>query len=584
MILRGSTGRGSEPLGVVYRKNALEGPVNATVLASLLGGVGLFLLGMALMTDGLRIAAGGTLKSILDTWTQNAIRSFLAGFLITAVVQSSSAVVVATIGFVNAGLLSLTQAVWVVIGTNVGTTMTGWLVALVGIKVDVSALALPLIGIGMLARLLAGGRIRPASLGQAAAGFGAFFLGIGILQNGFFGLAPSLSELDLGHAMWLTALGFTGLGILLTVLTQSSSAAIAIILTASTTGSVPLLLAGAAVVGTNIGTTSTALLAAFAATPAARRVATAHVLFNMITGTVALILLSPLLVVSRSIAGFLDAEGSLPTVLAVFHTTFNLLGSALIWLVRGPFVRLLASLYVSPAEQAAKPAYLDTTLTSVPTLALSGLVLELQRTTDMAFRAARQRVATPPSDPALPLDEEVVIGQLAREIRTFIGRLGASPLPDTVVSALPDLIRALQHVEDLIAASRGVHTVLLPEAIATGDAWHSLQQATRNSLTLSDRGMADETATERLGEQARRAEAAYQHVKAELLHAAAVGEMPVGAMEDALTNAQALRRCADIAFKIQRRLRPWSEKKVDGDDEQDPPGRQQASCGQVNRT
>ncbi|MGR7996814.1 Na/Pi cotransporter family protein [Xanthobacter sp. ZOL 2024] len=558
--------------------------MNATVLASLLGGLGLFLLGMGLMTDGLRIAAGGTLKSILDTWAQNAIRGFLAGFLITAVVQSSSAVVVATIGFVNAGLLSLAQAIWVVIGTNVGTTMTGWLVALVGIKVDVGTLALPLIGIGMLVRLLAGGRVRPASLGQAVAGFGAFFLGIGIFQDGFSGLAPGLLELDFGPTTWLTALGFVGLGMLLTVLTQSSSAAIAIILTASTTGSVPLVLAGAAVVGTNIGTTSTAVLAAVAATPAARRVATAHILFNVITGTVALILLSPLLVVSRSIAGLLDAEGSLPTVLAVFHTTFNLLGSVLIWLVRGPFVRLLASLYVSPAEQAARPAYLDPTLTSVPALALSGLVLELQRTTDMAFRSARQRVATPPSDPALPLNEEVVIGHLARQIRTFIGRLGASPLPDTVVSALPDLIRAVQHVEDLIAAGRGVHKVLLPEAIATGDAWHSLLQATRHSLTLYNRSIADEAATGRLGEQARRAEAAYQNVKAELLHAAAVGEMPVEAMEDALTNAQALRRCADIAFKIQRRLRPWSEEKVDGDDEQGLPGPQQASCGRVNGT
>jgi len=153
-------------------------------ILTLAGGIGLFLLGMGLLTDGLKIAAGGALRTLLQTWTKSSIRGFAVGVLITAVVQSSSAVTVATVGFVNARLLSLRRAVWVILGTNVGTTMTGWLVALVGVKVDVGALALPLIGIGMALALGAGERARIAGAGRALAGFGLFFLGVCVLQGG----------------------------------------------------------------------------------------------------------------------------------------------------------------------------------------------------------------------------------------------------------------------------------------------------------------------------------------------------------------------------------------------------------------
>lgn len=186
------------------------------------GGVGLFLLGMGLMTDGLRLAAGSALARILAKSTQTRWRGLGSGMLVTAMVQSSSAVTVATIGFVNAGLLQFRQGVWVLLGANVGTTMTAWLVALVGLQFKVEALALPLIGVGMLLRLTGEGSRRGA-VGMALAGFGVLFLGIDMLKDTFFGLSDVV-QLPGGSGA-LEVLTLVGIGVMLTVLMQSSSAA-----------------------------------------------------------------------------------------------------------------------------------------------------------------------------------------------------------------------------------------------------------------------------------------------------------------------------------------------------------------------
>ncbi|MBW2285295.1 MAG: Na/Pi symporter [Deltaproteobacteria bacterium] len=172
------------------------------MLGSLLGGIGLFLLGMHLMTDGLKMSAGGALRNILDQGTKTAFRGILSGAAITAVVQSSSAVTVAIIGFVNAGLMTLRQSVGVIYGSNIGTTMTGWLVALVGFNVNIKVIALPAIGIGMALRIVFSGK-RPGAAGLALAGFGIFFMGIGVLATAFQ---------DLGQCIQLEALFIEGFG------------------------------------------------------------------------------------------------------------------------------------------------------------------------------------------------------------------------------------------------------------------------------------------------------------------------------------------------------------------------------------
>ena len=251
-------------------------------VATLVGGVGLFLLGMRFMTQGLRMAAGRALRNILGKWTRTVFRGILSGFLITALVQSSSAVTVAVIGFVNAGLMSLSQTVGMIYGSNVGTTVTGWIVAAVGLDVNIKALALPLIGLGAVLRLI-GENDRRAHLGDALAGFGLFFLGIEVLQSSFMGIGKSVS-LDAGGGGILGVTIFLGIGFGLTTLMQSSSAAMAVVLTACAGGLVPLTSAAGAVIGTNIGTTSTAALSAIGATANARKVAWVHVIFNLVTG------------------------------------------------------------------------------------------------------------------------------------------------------------------------------------------------------------------------------------------------------------------------------------------------------------
>ena len=161
------------------------------LIGGALGGIGLFLLGMRLMTDGLKVTAGAMLREFLTRWTRTRFRGLMSGILITGIVQSSSAVTVAAIGFVNAGVLTLGQAMWVIFGSNVGTTMTGWIVALVGFDVRIEAFALPLLGAGMFLSLT-GAATRRGALGEAIAGFGVFFLGIATLKATFAGLDGSI--------------------------------------------------------------------------------------------------------------------------------------------------------------------------------------------------------------------------------------------------------------------------------------------------------------------------------------------------------------------------------------------------------
>ena len=523
--------------------------MNGATLASLLGGIGLFLLGMRMMTDGLKLAAGNALKSILESWTRTSLRGLLAGALITAVVQSSSAVTVATVGFVNAGLLTLAQAIWVIFGTNVGTTMTGWLVALVGVKVDVGALALPLLGTGMLLGLAARRNVRRAGFGEATAGF---------LQGAFSDLAPRIADWPFDAAGLEASVVFVGLGMVLTLLTQSSSAAIAIALTASAGGALPLELAAAAVIGANIGTTSTALLASVGATPPAKRVASAHIAFNLLTGAVALVLLPLLLGASRGLVELTGGDADTVASLAAFHTLFNLLGVLLMWPAAARLVRFLSQRFVSTEEEIGRPEHLDSTLVAVPALALRGLILELMRMTQIASRLATDRIlGTVSREEGRRRHEGLAL--LGRAVRDFVGQLTTAPLPPDVVAPLPDLIRASQHLDEIAAVS-AQHVPLhggaydgtpWPTAGRAAD-WRALTDAVLASLTEEGADTPDER--EDLGQ---RVEAAYQSLKAELLNEGAHGRIGVERMEEELQRARRLRRIASAALKARRRLEPW---------------------------
>ncbi|MGQ9766574.1 MAG: Na/Pi cotransporter family protein [Anaerolineae bacterium] len=347
-------------------------PTLLTILPTLLGGVGLFLLGMILMSEGLKAVAGGALQRILERSTGTPLAAFLSGVGLTALVQSSSATTIATIGFVSAGLLSFPAAVGVIIGANVGTTSTGWIVSLLGFKLNVAAFALPFIGVGALLRLLMAGR--RANLGMALAGFGLIFVGIGFLQEGMGGLTERIDLSAFSPASLAGRLGLALAGTIMTVLLQSSSAAVALTLTALYSGAIGLTQAAYLVIGQNLGTTVTALLASAGAAVPARRTALAHILFNALTGLLAFGVTPQLLAVVNWLAHALDnAEASM--VIALFHTVFNLLGAALFLPFIGPFARGIVRLI--PDRGPAFTRHLDRSLLLAPSVAVEATAREL---------------------------------------------------------------------------------------------------------------------------------------------------------------------------------------------------------------
>lgn len=449
------------------------------LIARLIGGIGLFLLGMRLMTEGLRVAAGRALRDVLTRSTGTRLRGVASGFLVTALVQSSSAVTVATIGFVNAGLLDLGQALAVTYGSNIGTTVTGWLVATVGLHVNVRAFALPLIGLGMGLRLVVrDSRLGP--LGEALAGFGVFFLGIDVLRAGFEGLGSRIELAALVGAGPLRALLLVAMGFGLTVLMQSSSAAIAIILTATGGGVVPLGSGAALVIGANVGTTSTAALAAIGATPNAKRVAAGHMAFNVITGGVALVLLPFLLLAIVRGRELLHLESEPVAVLAGFHTLFNLLGVALLWPLTHRLLRFLEARFRSAEEDEAVPRYLDRNVLATPHLAVSALVHELARAGQLARRIAAASLATDKAARDV-VSSRSSLTALAEAIGEYSQRLHRTRLPPELDASPPTAFRVLRHyveateLASMVDAGRGALT--LPTGTARQDVERFLASA-----------------------------------------------------------------------------------------------------------
>jgi len=262
---------------------------------TLLGAIGMFLYGMKIMSEGLQKVAGDKLRNILSAMTTNRFTGVLTGLLITALIQSSTATTVMVVSFVNAGLLSLAQSISVIMGANVGTTVTAWLISVLGFKIDISTLALPLIGIAI--PFLFSSKSRRKSWGEFILGFALLFLGLAYLkdsvpdlQNNPDALAFIQNYTSMGY--W-SILIFLAIGTLLTIILQSSSATVAITLVMCSQGWIPFEIAAAMVLGENIGTTITANLAALSANTSAKRAALAHLMFNLFGVTWCMILFYP---------------------------------------------------------------------------------------------------------------------------------------------------------------------------------------------------------------------------------------------------------------------------------------------------
>ncbi len=291
------------------------------------GSLGLLVYGMRVLSQGVQRAAGDRLQSILDHLTTNRVAAVFTGFIVTVLVQSSSATTVMIVSFVNATLLTLKQAVGAIMGANIGTTVTGWIIAVLGFSFNITAAALPAVGLG--AFLVFNRRLRKTDTGEALIGFGLLFMGLGFLKDAvpdvqaYPELLERIASLS-GHGM-ASILLFVVVGAALTVLVQSSSAAVTITLTMAYSGWIDFPIAAAIILGENVGTTITANLAAMGGSVNGRRAARAHLLFN-VTGVVWMLAVFPWAL--RGIDAI--AGGSLlPTRLALFHTAFNVTNTVL---------------------------------------------------------------------------------------------------------------------------------------------------------------------------------------------------------------------------------------------------------------
>jgi phosphate:Na+ symporter len=510
-------------------------------LSTTTGGLGLFLLGMAMMTEGLKLAAGRALERILAGATRTRWHALGSGVLVTALVQSSSAVTVAAIGFVNAGLLGLGGALWVLFGANVGTTMTGWIVALVGLKFKVEALALPLVGVGAVLRLTGTGNRRGA-IGTALAGFGLLFLGIALLQQSFTDLADQVA-LPRGEGP-LAVLAQVAIGALLTVLMQSSSASMTIALTAAQGGLLTPQGAAAVVIGANIGTTVTALLAAVGATSNARRAASAHVIFNVLTACVALVLLPWLVGAIGTLRAWLELPAEPAAQLALFHTIFNVLGVVLMWPVSDALTRWLRNRFREGDEDEANPRHLDDNVLAVPALAIDALAREVGRLGDISRRMVRRALRGEPV--AVVAQDAAIASSLGSAIERFVERVNRATMSSATSTQLARVLR-LQRYHD--AAAEQAELAAAGAAAAAAHAPESVRMAMEAFRAAAESLVSEMDAGQAHTGSLRQTDDAYQHAKAALLSAGAEGGIAMAPMEEALRSLSAMRRALQQAFK-----------------------------------
>jgi len=356
-------------------------------ILKLIGALGFFIYGMKIMSEGIQKAAGNGMRKILSTMTKNRYMGVFTGFLVTCLVQSSSASTVMAVSFVNAGLLSLVESAGIMLGANIGTTITGWLVAVLGFKVKIAALALPLLAFGVPMMFMK--RNRTKSIGQFIVGFAILFWGLSELKHAVPDIKNSPEILhflgnyaDMGL---ISNLFFILVGTILTIVVQSSSASMALTQTLCFSGIIPFEVAAAMILGENIGTTITAELASLPGNVHAKRSARIHSLFNVIgvTWMVLLISFTPFLEIVRTVAtSWLSspdpytAEGA-PMGLAIFHTIFNSMNVLImIWFV--PQLVKLATKSVKSkgdADEEYNLEYISTGIMATPEMS----ILEAQK-------------------------------------------------------------------------------------------------------------------------------------------------------------------------------------------------------------
>ena len=368
---------------------------------TLVGALGMFLYGMNLMSEGLQKAAGDRLRKFLEAMTSNRLKSVATGLTITSIIQSSSATTVMVVGFVNAGLLALNQAIGVIMGANIGTTVTAWLISLLGFKADISILAVPLMALGFVMSISK--KERNKNLSECIIGFSLLFLGLSLMKES----VPDLKETPevLSFIQGWTEMGFGSVlifmlfGTVLTLVLQSSSATMALTLIMMSMGWIPFHMAAAMVLGENIGTTITANIAAAVANTNARRAALAHTLFNVFGVIWALALFKPFTMLigniiaamgysnpaEMSYSGTIDPTSPESTAalygLSMFHTLFNTFNTCiLIWFI--PQLEKIVTSVIkgkqNPEDEAFRLKFISGGHTSTAELSITQAKSEIQ--------------------------------------------------------------------------------------------------------------------------------------------------------------------------------------------------------------
>jgi len=433
------------------------------------GGLGLFLFGMGLMSDGLKKIAGQKLKNILESLTRRRIIAVLVGACVTCLIQSSSATTVMTVGFVNAGLLTLRQALCVVLGANIGTTFTAWLVSIFGIF-KITNYVLPIVGIGFFLSIL-GKTQRIKSIGQTVLGFGVLFLGIHFMKEGFGGLKDSQSVQDaliwLGRNPLLAILA----GTVITMLLQSSSASIAVVQMLAFQGAfglewdLVLRVTIPYILGDNIGTTITAQIAALRASRNAKRTAMGHTMFNVI----GVIYMLPLVWsgwfanMVEWITPFKLTQSTIMVHIAVAHSTFNIFNTIVFLpIISGLEAAVMKILPVTEEELAQKPVALEKHLLNTPVIALEQTKREIVRMAKTAKKAVMQAIDGIVEDDRRKLgsvrQREDFIDILQLDITSYLSTLSRRQLSDEVSTELPVLLHTVNDLERI-----GDHAVNIVE-------------------------------------------------------------------------------------------------------------------------
>ncbi len=337
------------------------------------GGLGLFLLGMIIMTEGLRSLAGDSIRKALMRFTKSPYSGAATGAIATAILQSSSATTVAAVGFVGAGLMTFPAALGIIFGANIGTTITGWMVVLFGFKFQLGTIVLPVILLGVILKLFF--KDKTASFGYALAGFGLIFVGISLLQEGMGGFEGIITPENLPSDSLTGILKLVALGILATLITQSSSAGVAATLTALYANAITFEQAAALVIGMDVGTTVTALMASMGGSVNARRTGFSHVIYNLFTGVMAIFLITPYIYLWKILLPG-DLMQNAEIALIAFHTFFNILGVLIILPFTHQFAHLMEK--IIPSKEPVFTEKLDQRLLEEPSLALEAARISTQ--------------------------------------------------------------------------------------------------------------------------------------------------------------------------------------------------------------